>query len=75
MVILSKMAVNYCGICFKTLAHGPNVIKLFTTLIYLHSMVMPSFCAIKLNDLGNYSGMAVNYHGVCETNAIKHNLT
>jgi hypothetical protein len=26
MVIYSKMAVNYCSICFITLAPGPNVI-------------------------------------------------
>jgi hypothetical protein len=26
---------------------GANVIKLFTTLIYCHSMVIPSFCVIK----------------------------
>ena len=26
-------------------------------------MVIPSFCVIKLYYLGNYCGMAVNYHG------------
>jgi hypothetical protein len=40
-----------------------NVIKLFTAVIYHHSMVIPSFCVIKLYYLGNYHGMAVNYHG------------
>jgi len=33
---------------------GPNVIKLFTTVFYCHSMVIPSFCVIKLCYLGNY---------------------
>jgi hypothetical protein len=41
---------------------GPNVIKLFTAVIYRHSMVMPSFCVIKQHYLGNYCRMAVNYH-------------
>jgi hypothetical protein len=27
-------------------------------------MVIPSFCVIKLYYLGNYHGMAVNYHGI-----------
>jgi hypothetical protein len=43
---------------------GANVIKLFTAVIYCHSMVRPSFCVIKLYYLGNYHGMAVNYHGI-----------
>jgi hypothetical protein len=43
---------------------GANVIKLFTMVIYCHSMAIPSFCAIKLYYLGNYHGMAVNYHGI-----------
>jgi hypothetical protein len=40
---------------------GANVIKLFTAVI---SMVIPSFCVIKLYYLGNYLGMAVNYQGI-----------
>ncbi len=40
------------------------VTKLFTAVIYCHSMVTPSFCVIKLYYLGNYHGMAVNYHGI-----------
>ncbi len=47
-----------------TLAPGANVIKLFTMVIYHHSMVILSFCVIKLHYLGNYSGMAVNYQGI-----------
>ncbi len=43
---------------------GANVIKLFTAVIYCHSMAIPSFCVIKLFYLGNYHGMAVNYHGI-----------
>ncbi len=43
---------------------GANVIKLFTAVIYCHSMVIPSFCVIKLYYLGNYHGMAVNYQGI-----------
>jgi hypothetical protein len=46
------------------LTPGANVIKLFTAVIYCHSMVRPSFCVIKLYYLGNYHGMAVNYHGI-----------
>jgi hypothetical protein len=57
------------------LKSGPNVIKHFTTVIYCHSMVMLPFCVIKQHYLGNYCGMAVNYHGICITNVIKHNLT
>ncbi len=40
----------------------PNVIKLFTAVIYRHSMVIPSFCVIKHHYLGNYCRMVVNYH-------------
>jgi len=40
---------------------GANVIKLFTTVVYCHSMVIPSFCVIKQHYLGNYCRMAVNY--------------
>jgi hypothetical protein len=53
----------------------PKVIKIFTAVIYCHSMVILPFCVIKLYHLGNYHGMTVNYHGICETNVIKHNLT
>jgi hypothetical protein len=38
--------VNYNGI-LKTLAPGRNAIKLFTVVIYHHSMVLLSFCVIK----------------------------
>ncbi len=54
---------------------GANVIKLFTGVIYHHSMVIPSFCVIKQHYLGNYCRMAVNYCGMCVTNVIKHELT
>jgi hypothetical protein len=43
---------------------GANVIKLFTVVIYHHSMVILSFCVIKLYYPENYSGMAVNYNGI-----------
>ncbi len=46
------------------LTPGPNVIKLFTAVNYRHSMVTLSFCVIKQHYLGNYCGMAVNYHGI-----------
>ncbi len=45
------------------LTHGPNVITLFSIVIYQKCMVMQSFCVIMLYYLGNYCGMAVNYHG------------
>jgi hypothetical protein len=41
---------------------GSNVIKLFTAVIYHHSMVIPPFCVIKQHYLGYYCTMAVNYH-------------
>ncbi len=41
---------------------GAHVIKLFTAVIYHHSMVILSFCVIKLYYLGNYGGMVVKYH-------------
>jgi hypothetical protein len=46
---------------FIVRAIGANVIKLFTTVMYCHSMVIPSLCVIKL--YGNYGLMAVIYHG------------
>jgi hypothetical protein len=49
---------------FTVLQSGANVIKLFTMVIYSHSMVIPSLCVIKLYYLGNYHGMTVNYHGI-----------
>ncbi len=49
---------------FRGKIPGANVITLFTKVIYCHSMVIPSFCVIKLYYLGNYHGMAVNYHGI-----------
>jgi hypothetical protein len=49
---------------FITLDPGPNVIKLFTAVSYRLSMVIPSFCVIKLYYLGNYHGMTENYHGI-----------
>jgi hypothetical protein len=42
---------------------GANVIKLFTVVIYHHSMVIPSFFVMKLYYLANYCEMAVNYWG------------
>jgi hypothetical protein len=43
------------------MAPGANVIKVITAVIYCCSTVIPSFCAIKLNYLGNYCEMVVNY--------------
>ncbi len=39
----------------------PNLIKLFTTVIYRHSVVIPSLCVVKLYHLFSYRGMTVNY--------------
>ncbi len=44
-------------------------------VLYSYSMVIPSFCVIKQHHLGNYCGMAVNYHGIYVTNIIKYYLT
>jgi hypothetical protein len=49
---------------FITLAPGANVTKLFTAVIYHHSVVVPSFCVKKLSYPENNCGMAVNYHGI-----------
>jgi hypothetical protein len=38
-----------------------NIKRLFIGEIYRHSMVIPSFCVIKLHYLSNYCGMAVHY--------------
>jgi hypothetical protein len=46
-----------------TLTPGANVIKLFTAVIYRHSMVIPSFCVIKHYYYGRYHRMAINYRG------------
>jgi hypothetical protein len=46
---------------FITSALGPNIIKLFTAVIYHHSMVILSFCVIKQYHPGNYLGIALNY--------------
>jgi hypothetical protein len=46
------------------LMSGANVIKLFTAVIYHHSMVIPTFRVIKLCYPENYCGMAVNYNGI-----------
>jgi hypothetical protein len=58
-----------CHGIFITLAPGANVIKLFTTVIYCHSRVIPSFCVITWYYYGNYCGMLVSntiviYHGI-----------
>ncbi len=66
---------NYDGHLFIVQATGPNVTKLFTAVIYCHSMVILSFCVIKQHYLGNYCGMSSNYNGIYLTNVIKHNLT
>ncbi len=34
-----------------------------------------SYSVMKQQYLGNYCGLAVNYHGICVTNVLKHNLT
>ncbi len=52
-----------------------NIIKLFKVVIYCHFKVIMSFCVIKLHYQGNCCGMAVNDHGICVTNVLKHNLT
>ncbi len=45
----------------NTRALWANVITLLTAVIYQHSIVLPSFCAIKLFYLSSYHGMTVNY--------------
>jgi hypothetical protein len=51
------MTVNYHVKKFYNIANGAKVIKLFTMVIYPHSVVIPIFFVIKLY----YHGMAVNY--------------
>jgi hypothetical protein len=55
---------NYDCKKFIIFSPGANVIKLFTAVIYHHSMVIMSFCVIKLNYPENYRGMALNYHSI-----------
>ena len=54
---LEKVGFYYLGnlpwYCFITLAPGPYVTKLFTAVIYCHSMVIMLFCVIKLYCLGD----------------------
>jgi hypothetical protein len=62
-----KMSVNMNNLTHLEqlgLTPGANLIKLFTTVIYHRSMLIPSFCVIKLYYIGNYCGIgiAVNYH-------------
>jgi hypothetical protein len=48
-------------ILFIILTKGPNVIKLFTAVIYFHSMVILSFCVKKNISIAvNTIEMAVN---------------
>jgi hypothetical protein len=47
---------------FITLGPGANVIKLFTVVIYHHSVFILSFCVVKQHYLGNYCRMAITYH-------------
>jgi hypothetical protein len=47
---------------FIGLAPGANVIILFIAVISFHSMVITSFCVIKVFYLSNHYGMAVNCH-------------
>jgi hypothetical protein len=54
---------------------GANVIRKLTTAIHGCCMVILSFCFIKIYYLGNYLAVAIIFHDICETNAIKHNLT
>jgi len=58
------MIVNYDHHLFIVQATGPNVINIFTAVIYCHSMAILSFCVIKQHYLGNYRRMAVNYCGI-----------
>jgi hypothetical protein len=61
---------NYGGLKHNSLylglvlPSGANVIKLFSAIIYHHSMVILSFCVINLYEPENYRGMVVNYHGI-----------
>jgi hypothetical protein len=43
-------------------ATGAKAIKLFAAVNYRYFMAIMSLCVIKLYYLGNYRGMAVNYH-------------
>jgi hypothetical protein len=47
----------------KMTSPGANVIKLFTAVIYHHSMVISSFCIIKHYYYSKYHRMAVKYCG------------
>ncbi len=63
---LKLSSCNVHGQKTRRIKPGTDDIKLFTAVIYRHCMVIPSFCVIKQHFLGNYCGMAVNYHGICQ---------
>ncbi len=55
----------WTNFCFTLpFSPGANVINLFTIVVYYHSMVMLSFCVMKLLYLGNYHGIALYYNAV-----------
>jgi hypothetical protein len=58
-----------------TARQGAIVMKLFTAVIYHHSMVIPSFCVIKLYYLGNYCGMEGNYCSILTLEKVGLELT
>ncbi len=75
LALASTVSTKISEECFGNINKPqPNFIKLFTVVIYRHSIVIPSFCVIKQHYLGKYCRMAVNYCGICVNNAIAHNL-
>ncbi len=48
---------------FVVLVPGANYIKVFTAVIYHYSMVIQSFCVVKLHYFDYYHEKAVNYNG------------
>jgi hypothetical protein len=76
IVQASLTVVTYdCKNMFIVQATGGFDVKLFTSVIYHHSMVILSFCVIKQHYERDYHGLAVNYNGICVTNVIKHDFT
>jgi hypothetical protein len=48
---------------FVIMTLGANVLKLFTEVIYCHSIALLSFCAIKQYYYSNYHRKAPHYNG------------
>jgi hypothetical protein len=60
-----SQSINLIDTFKKAFIHSrPSVMKLFTTEIYCHYMVLLAFCAIKQYYHSNYHRIEINYHSI-----------